>query len=153
MWNFEFQWSMAKLWQHNEDRTQYKWTSVYSAHSVCLTSNSVVFILSRVSDRMREYCTLSSLCLPEQLMHMRMPRFTESHSGSGAPQSTQRLLPGRLRILEIINCKQKHSNIQSDCLSTNVANVLPPKNYPLNSKGAVPTLTSCRVSLPGVCWL
>lgn len=51
---------------------------------------------------MREYCTESSRWRPEQLMHMRIPRLTLSHSGSEAPQSQHLSLPGNERILAMI---------------------------------------------------
>ena len=57
-----------------------------------------------MSDLILEYCTLSSLCLPEQWIQMRIPMLTLSQSGSGALQSAHLSLPGRLRILTMMRC-------------------------------------------------
>ena len=67
-----------------------------------LTSSSGDLRLSSSSDRILEYCTDSSRCLPEQWIHMRIPRLTLSQVGSGALQSQHLSLPGRLRILVTI---------------------------------------------------
>ena len=88
-------------------------------HYTILTRSSVVFILSKVSDLILEYCTLSSLCLPEQLMHIRIPRFTLSHSGSGWPQSAHLSLPGRLRIFSMIFYRGNGVNNRSTNMGVN----------------------------------